>query len=51
VERALAYAAEYADEIEAAIAANDAAFERVEPLHASALRTPVRRPRRAPAPR
>jgi len=50
VERALAYAAEYPDEIEAAIQANEEAFERAKRLYPSAL-TSGRRPRRAAAPR
>lgn len=50
LERALAYAAEYPDEIDAAIAENDEAFERAKRLYPPLL-TPPRRPRRAAAPR
>lgn len=48
VERAAAYAAEYRDEIEAAIADNEAAFERAKRLYPPALRTKRER-RAAPA--
>lgn len=51
VERALAYAADYPKEIEAAIRANDEAFERVKRLYPPALKPEARRRRRAAAPR
>lgn len=47
VQRALAYAAEHSDEIEAAIQANDEAFERTKRLYPAAVKAPDRRPRRA----
>lgn len=56
LQRALAYAAEYAPEIDAAIRENDEAFERIQrlypkvPTDAVPARAP-RRPRRAAAPR
>lgn len=46
VDRAMAYAADHPDEIEAKIRQNDEAFERVKRLYPPAL-APVRRPRRA----
>jgi len=51
VERALAYAAEHADEIESAIQANEEAFERAKRLYPPALRATARRARHATAPR
>lgn len=51
VQRALAYAAEYPEEIEAAIADNDAAFERVKRLHPPAFPPKHGRRRRAATPR
>ncbi len=50
IERALAYAKNYPQEIDQAIRENDEAFERVKRLHPPAL-APVRRPRRAARPR
>lgn len=50
IQRALAYAAAYADEIDEEIHANDEAFARVQRLHPS-VPTRARRPRRAAAPR
>jgi len=50
IERALAYAKDYPEEIDQAIRENDEAFERVERLNPPAL-PPVRRPRRAARPR
>lgn len=47
LERALAYANEYAEEIDAAIAENEAAFERAKRLYPAALGTPTPRRRRA----
>lgn len=47
LERALAYANEYAEEIDTAIAENEAAFERAKRLYPAALRTPTPRRRRA----
>jgi len=46
IERALAYAKDYPEEIQQAILENDEAFERVKRLYPPAL-TPVRSPRRA----
>lgn len=56
LERALAYADEYRDEIDAAISENDEAFARMRRLHPAASTptgavTASRRPRRAAAPR
>ena len=51
VERALAYAADYPAEIEGAIEANDAAFERAKRLFPPALPAKSPRSRRAPSPR
>lgn len=50
VERALAYAAEHAEEMEAAIQANDEAFERAKRLYPPALKRPARRTKDAAAP-
>ena len=50
LERALAYAGEYPEDVEAAIQANEEAFERMKRLYPPALK-PARRPRRAAAPR
>lgn len=50
IQRALAYATEHSDEIDAAIQANDEAFERAKRLYLPALE-PARRRRRAAAPR
>ncbi len=47
LERALAYANEYAEEIDAAIAENEAAFERAKRLYPAALRALTSRRRRA----
>lgn len=47
LERALAYANEYAGEIDAAIAENEAAFERAKRLYPAALGPPTVRRRRA----
>ncbi len=46
IDRAMAYAKDYPDEIEQAINENDEAFDRVKQLYPPAL-PPVRRPRRA----
>lgn len=51
IERALAYAREYPEEIDAAIAENQAAFERVKRLYPPALKTTTPRRRRAAAAR
>ncbi len=47
LERAMAYAKEYPDAINAAIADNEAAFERAKRLYPPAFKTPTRRRRRA----
>ena len=47
LQRALAYAVEYADEIDAAIRENDEAFERIQRLYPSVPTHVSRRPRRA----
>lgn len=51
IERAMAYAAAYRDEIERAIAENEAAFERVKRLYPPALPRRPRGRQRAPASR
>lgn len=51
IERAMAYAAAYPDEIEAAIGENEAAFERAKRLYPPALEPRPRRRGRAAAPR
>jgi len=51
LQRALGYAAEYVDEIDAAIRENDEAFERIQRLYPSVPTRASRRPRRAAASR
>lgn len=51
VERALAYAREYPEDIDAAIQANEEALERAKRLYPPALTPAPRRPRHAAAPR
>lgn len=51
IERALAYARDYPEEIDAAIAENEAAFERFTRLYPPAFKTSIPRRRRAASPR